>query len=226
MALKRHAGKEMIFVALEYFEKLGVSRQVIEYHRALKRIRPVMKTKGILLYYKLDADLLVLRYWMNSFRRFINEFEKTKKLREEARKQALDVQAKKELSKGRERERVSYKQLALESRSSHGASSTIFTDLIELIRQYRLPDAVMEQKEIGPYDPRVYISDEIDEFLNRICAYLGSGLDLDEYLKREKPVSAKSTDYNDVLVYFYKRTGKPINSDIAAALRQGLIESL
>jgi hypothetical protein len=226
MALKRHEGKEMVFVASEYFERFGVSRQVIEYRRASKQVQPIGMVKGVFLYYKLDADFQVIRYWLNSFRRFISEWEKTKLIREDAENRRNEAQEKFNQSTGQERAWWADEHNELESDAKYGASSREYYELVQLLQEYRLNKAVIKLKGIGPLDPRLNISDEIDDFLFRVCAYAGSGLSLNEYLKREKPISAKSSDYFDVLVHFFKRIGKPINTGIAYEIREILFNSL
>lgn len=75
MAQKRHKTKESIFVGNEYFEKYGISRQALRYHFKKGNIKEVGKFKGLNLYYQVDADSLILDYWIANYKRFLKLLE-------------------------------------------------------------------------------------------------------------------------------------------------------
>jgi tRNA-dihydrouridine synthase len=62
--------KESVFVTNDYFYKFGLNRQSIQYQIKNGDIRPFGKLKGMFLYYQSDADLMIIKYWMNNFGKF------------------------------------------------------------------------------------------------------------------------------------------------------------
>jgi len=84
MTLRRKKTKENIFVTNEYFEKCGISRQVLRYRLERGKIKAVGRLSGVNLYYQVDADSLILDYWIDNYKKFLKLLEsacenKTKK---------------------------------------------------------------------------------------------------------------------------------------------------
>ena len=93
MAQKRDKFKEGIFVTNEYFEKAGITRQVVSLGIEKGKIKPagsfVIKSvmdsiiqeqeiKSIFslksspyIYYRQDADFYILSYWTNNYKRYL-----------------------------------------------------------------------------------------------------------------------------------------------------------
>lgn len=93
MAKKRDKFRESIFVTNEYFEKCGVTRQVVRFSIEKGKIKPVGNLvsmsvvnaiiesgnigspegfiKNPFLYYQRDADFLILSYWIGSYKRYL-----------------------------------------------------------------------------------------------------------------------------------------------------------
>lgn len=99
MAKKRDRFRESIFVTNEYFEKCGVTRQVVRHNIEKGKIKPVGNLvsmsvvnaiidsgkigspegfkKNPFLYYQRDADFLILSYWIGSYKRYLKEISET-----------------------------------------------------------------------------------------------------------------------------------------------------
>lgn len=75
MARKRNKKKDSIFVGNEYFEKAGISRQVLRYRVQKGDIKPIGDFKGLNLYYQMDADALILDYWIANYKKFLKLLE-------------------------------------------------------------------------------------------------------------------------------------------------------
>lgn len=75
MSLRRKKTKESIFVTNEYFEKQGISRQVLRYRLEKGQIKPVGRLSGVNLYYQVDADSLILDYWIDNYKRLLKLLE-------------------------------------------------------------------------------------------------------------------------------------------------------
>lgn len=66
---RRMKDREYKFVTNEYFYKYGLSRQAVQYQIKKGDMKPFGKVKGMFLYYQPDADLMILNYWMNNFKK-------------------------------------------------------------------------------------------------------------------------------------------------------------
>ena len=75
MARTRDTKKESVFVNNEYFEKCGISRQVVRYRLVRGDIKPAGEFQGMNLYFQIDADLLILDYWIDNYKRFLKLIE-------------------------------------------------------------------------------------------------------------------------------------------------------
>lgn len=75
MAGKRNKHKESVFVTNEYFEKSGISRQTLRHRLKRGGIVPAGSFNGANTYYQADADFLILCYWSDNYRKFLNSLE-------------------------------------------------------------------------------------------------------------------------------------------------------
>lgn len=93
MAKKRDKSRESIFVTNEYFEKCGISRQVVRFGIEKEKIKPAGNliptqavktvvnqnrvktpdslTKSPFLYYIVDADFYILRFWIENYKKYL-----------------------------------------------------------------------------------------------------------------------------------------------------------
>lgn len=71
MAKKRNSIRQSIFVTNEYFERCGLSRQVVRYRLEKGDIRSAGEFKGLNLYYQTDADFLILEYWIDNYKKYL-----------------------------------------------------------------------------------------------------------------------------------------------------------
>ncbi len=71
MAKKRNSQRQSIFVTNEYFERCGISRQVVRYRLEKGDIRSAGEFKGLYLYYQRDADFLILEYWIDNYKKYL-----------------------------------------------------------------------------------------------------------------------------------------------------------
>lgn len=71
MAKKRSSIRQSIFVTNEYFERCGISRQVVRYRLEKGDIQSAGEFKGMNLYYKVDADFLILEYWIDNYKKYL-----------------------------------------------------------------------------------------------------------------------------------------------------------
>ncbi len=228
MAIKRNETKENIFVTNEYFEKLGVSRQVVEYQRTSKKIDSVGMLKGMNLYFKFDADLLILQYWMNNLRRFVSEWKKASNLKADARKRLdeinlmIDVRGKIEYSSEGHAQEIE----ELSSIANEGAYSKEYSELRKLFRHYRLAQIKPGNSRQKPSTRLIDINREIDSFIFRLCAYRESELSLQEYKKKEKAKIAKGNTYQDIYKYFLLKHGKILGPGETVEVGSDLMEIL
>lgn len=224
MAKKRSEIKENIFVTNEYFEKFGVSRQVVEYQRTSGKIESIGMYKGMNLYFKTDADFLIIRYWMNNFKAFVADWELAQKFKAAITSQ-IDHKIKKVENNPNSLKAIEnqFKEEPLEKLS---ISLEEYYELMELFKQYRISRNEINTLDKRKFHERFDIHSEINQFLHRICAYKESNLSFFRYKRKEKAKIASGMNYYQLYEYFLIKNGKKPNLIEAIIIEHDLLETL
>lgn len=205
-----------IFVTNDYFKKHGVSRQILEYKRRKGKIKSVVEFKGMKLYYMIDADFIIIEYWINNLRRFYQNYKETIKKKEKVQTK-IDKLLKKQKKTNLSEDEIEQLEYILPQHKSIDVSTKEFYELKKLINKYdTLKDVDLQ------YSMKIYDKYEVDkagriksmytEFLFRLLALIESKLSVDDYIREEKIVGRWRDNYM-ILEYYCLKNKKSTGVD-------------